>query len=62
MLSQARIVGWLLMGLMLVLTVYFVGSGMRSGDKVQLHRYIAMLLLFLAKILFWGMFDRPVRR
>ncbi len=58
MLSQARIVGWLLMGLMLVLTVYFVGSGMRSGDKVQLHRYIAMLLLFLAKILFWGMFEQ----
>jgi POT family proton-dependent oligopeptide transporter len=25
---------------------------------VQLHRYIAMLLLFLAKILFWGMFEQ----
>ena len=58
MLSQARIVGWLLMVLMLVLTVYFVASGVRSGDKVQLHRYIAMLLLFLAKILFWGMFEQ----
>ncbi|MBB5209189.1 peptide MFS transporter [Chiayiivirga flava] len=58
MLSQAKIVGWILMGLMLVLAVYFIGSGMRSGDKVQMHRYIAMLLLFLAKILFWGMFEQ----
>ena len=58
MLSQAQIVGWLLMVLMLVLTVYFISSGARSGDKVQLHRYIAMLLLFLAKILFWGMFEQ----
>jgi POT family proton-dependent oligopeptide transporter len=30
----------------------------RSGDRVQLHRYCAMLLLFLAKILFWGMFEQ----
>ena len=33
-------------------------SGVRSGDRVQMHRYIAMLLLFLAKILFWGMFEQ----
>ncbi|MBN8480848.1 MAG: peptide MFS transporter [Xanthomonadales bacterium] len=58
MLSQALVVGWLLMFLMIVLTVYFIGSGVRSGDKVQLHRYIAMLLLFLAKILFWGMYEQ----
>ncbi len=58
MLSQARIVGVLLLVLMLVLSVYFIASGMRGGDKVQLHRYIAMLLLFLAKILFWGMFEQ----
>ena len=41
-----------------IATVFFIGSGIRSRDKVQLHRYIAMLLLFLAKILFWGMFEQ----
>ena len=58
LLNQKTLVGWLLGGLFLVLTVYFIAAGVRSGDKVQLHRYIAMLLLFLAKILFWGMFEQ----
>jgi proton-dependent oligopeptide transporter, POT family len=58
LLNQKTLVGWLLGGLFLVLTVYFVVAGVRSGDRVQLHRYIAMLLLFLAKILFWGMFEQ----
>jgi len=58
MLSQAAIVGYLLLLLMAALAVYFIGSGIRSGDRVQLHRYIAMLLLFGAKILFWGMFEQ----
>ncbi len=58
LLNQKTLVGWLLIGLFLALTVYFIGSGIRSRDKVQLHRYIAMLLLFLAKILFWGMFEQ----
>ncbi len=58
LLNQKTLVGWLLIGLFLALTVFFVASGIRSRDKVQLHRYIAMLLLFLAKILFWGMFEQ----
>jgi len=58
LLNQKTLVGWLLMGLFLALTVFFVVSGIRSKDRVQLHRYIAMLLLFLAKILFWGMFEQ----
>ena len=58
MLSQAKIVGYILLALFLVLAAYFIGSGVRSGDKVQMHRYLAMLLLFLAKILFWGMFEQ----
>jgi POT family proton-dependent oligopeptide transporter len=37
---------------------YFVYSGVRSGDKVQLHRYIAMLILFVANILFWALFEQ----
>ena len=58
LLSRQTLVGYLLLGLFLALTVYFIVAGVRSGDKVQLHRYIAMLLLFLAKILFWGMFEQ----
>lgn len=58
MLSQAKLVGYILLALFVVLAVYFIGSGMRSGDRVQQHRYSAMLLLFLAKILFWGMFEQ----
>jgi POT family proton-dependent oligopeptide transporter len=58
LLSRATLVGYLLLVAFAVLTVYFVGSGVRSGDRVQLQRYLAMLLLFLAKILFWGMFEQ----
>ena len=58
MLSEAKLVGFLLLAAMGLLAIYFIGSGARSGDKVQMHRYIAMLLLFLAKILFWGMFEQ----
>ena len=57
MLSQATIVGYLLLLLFVALSIYFVAFG-AGGDRVQLHRYIAMLLLFLAKILFWGMFEQ----
>ena len=58
LLSQATLVGYLLLAAMGLLAVYFIGSGAKSGDRVQMHRYIAMLLLFLAKILFWGMFEQ----
>ena len=58
LLSRAALVGYLLLALMAGLAVYFVVSAQRSGDRVQMHRYIAMLLLFLAKILFWGMFEQ----
>ena len=58
LLSRAALVGYLLLGLFVVLAVYFIASAVRSGDQVQRHRYTAMLLLFLAKILFWGMFEQ----
>jgi POT family proton-dependent oligopeptide transporter len=46
------------MGLMGLLCVYFVTSGIRSGDTVQRDRYIAMLILFFANILFWALFEQ----
>lgn len=58
LLSQSEILGYVLMGLMGLLTVYFVGSGIRSGDRVQRDRYIAMLILFFANILFWALFEQ----
>jgi POT family proton-dependent oligopeptide transporter len=38
--------------------VYFIVSGIRSGDRVQLQRYIAMLILFLANACFWALFEQ----
>jgi POT family proton-dependent oligopeptide transporter len=58
LLSQSAILGYVLMGLMGGLCVYFVGSGIKSGDSVQRDRYIAMLILFLANILFWALFEQ----
>jgi POT family proton-dependent oligopeptide transporter len=58
LLSESEILGVLLVAIMLGLIIYFVGSGIRSGDKVQLHRYIAMLILFLANACFWALFEQ----
>lgn len=58
LLSKSDVLGGLLIAMMLSLSGYFLYSGMRSGDKVQLHRYIAMLILFMANILFWALFEQ----
>ena len=58
LLSKSDVLGVLLIFMMLALVIYFIYSGVRSGDKVQLHRYIAMLILFLANILFWSLFEQ----
>jgi proton-dependent oligopeptide transporter, POT family len=58
LLSKSDILGGLLIAMMVGLAVYFVYSGIRSGEKVQLHRYIAMLILFGANILFWALFEQ----
>jgi proton-dependent oligopeptide transporter, POT family len=58
LLSKSAILGYVLMGLMGGLSLYFVISGIKSGDRVQLHRYIAMLVLFFANILFWALFEQ----
>ena len=43
---------------MFALMAYFIIAGIRSGDKVQLHRYIAMLILFVANACFWALFEQ----
>lgn len=41
--------------LMAALVVYFVVSSARRRDRVQGQRYLALLLLFVAMVLFWAM-------
>jgi POT family proton-dependent oligopeptide transporter len=58
LLSESTILGYLLVGIMLALIAYFIMAGIRSGDKVQLHRYIAMIILFVANACFWALFEQ----
>ncbi len=58
LLSESTILGYLLVGIMLALMAYFILAGIRSGDKVQLQRYIAMLILFVANACFWALFEQ----
>jgi POT family proton-dependent oligopeptide transporter len=58
LLSYSDILGGLLAILMLCLCAYFVYSGVNSGSREQTHRYIAMLILFLANICFWALFEQ----
>ncbi len=58
LLSESTILGYLLMVIMGGLILYFIVSGIRSGNKVQLHRYIAMIILFVANACFWALFEQ----
>ncbi|MEO6799178.1 MAG: peptide MFS transporter [Rhodanobacter sp.] len=48
------VLGWLMYLLMGLLVVYFIISCVRRGDRVQTHRYLALLLLFVALVVFWA--------
>ncbi|MEO5596028.1 MAG: oligopeptide:H+ symporter [Lysobacteraceae bacterium] len=58
LLSKSSLLGTLLIVMMVGLVAYFLYSGFASRDKVQLHRYIAMLILFVANMLFWSLFEQ----
>jgi POT family proton-dependent oligopeptide transporter len=58
LLSESAILGYLLGLIMAGLVVYFISSGIKSGDRVQLQRYIAMLILFVANACFWALFEQ----
>ncbi len=58
LLSKNEVLGYLLIAMMVGLVVYFVGSGIARKDKVQLERYIAMMILFAANIIFWSLFEQ----
>lgn len=57
LLSKSEILGAILGLLLLFLAGYFVYSGLKA-DKVQLHRYFAMLILFVANAIFWSLFEQ----
>ena len=58
LLSKSEVLGVLLIFMMLGLVGYFIWSGLHSGEKEQLHKYIAMLILFAANVLFWALFEQ----
>lgn len=58
LLSKSEILGGILVVMMIGLVAYFVWSGLNSGEKEQLHKYIAMLILFGANIIFWALFEQ----
>jgi POT family proton-dependent oligopeptide transporter len=58
LLSQSDLLGGLLIAMMVGLVGYFIWSGVQSGEREQLHRYIAMMILFAANILFWALFEQ----
>ena len=58
LLSKSEALGYLLLVMMAGLVGYFIYSGIKSGSKVQLERYIAMLILFAANTIFWALFEQ----
>ncbi len=58
LLSESTILGYLLIVIMLGLIAYFIMSGIRSRNKVQMQRYIAMIILFVANAAFWSLFEQ----
>jgi POT family proton-dependent oligopeptide transporter len=53
LLSRPRILGAAMYALMGLLVLHFVVSCVRRRDRVQTQRYIALLVLFIALVLFW---------
>ncbi len=44
--------------IILACAVYFAVNQMAHGNKVQVQRYIAMMILFLANACFWALFEQ----
>ncbi|MGH8283591.1 MAG: peptide MFS transporter [Gammaproteobacteria bacterium] len=54
LLAHPEVMTVVVYALMVLLVLYFIGSSVRRGERVQSHRYIAMLLLFIAMVLYWA--------
>ena len=55
LLSRPQILSRSMYALMALLIVYIVIGCLRRGDRVQTQRYVALLLLFVALVLFWAL-------
>jgi len=55
LLEHPRVLGAAVNGLFGLLVAYFIASAVRRGERVQAERYLAMLLLFVANIVFWAL-------
>jgi POT family proton-dependent oligopeptide transporter len=55
LLEHSQVLGSAVDVLLGLLVLYFVVSSARRRDRVQTHRYIAMLLLFGANVVFWAL-------
>lgn len=53
LLSQPQILSGAMYALMGLLVLYFIVSCIRRGDRVQTQKYAALLLLFVALVLYW---------
>lgn len=54
LLAWPIVLRWAMYALMGLLVLYFVVSCFRRGDRVQTQRYLALLLLFIALVVFWA--------
>ncbi|HEX7326663.1 MAG TPA: oligopeptide:H+ symporter [Rhodanobacteraceae bacterium] len=55
MLAHPDAMNWFVYVLFIALVVYFIVSSARRGERVQDHRYIALLLLFIPYVVFWAL-------
>jgi POT family proton-dependent oligopeptide transporter len=55
LLSRPQVLSTAMYVLMGLLVLYFIIGCIRRRDRVQTHRYLALLLLFVALVLFWAL-------
>lgn len=55
LLSYPIVLRWAMYILMALLVLYFVIKCVRKADRVQTQRYLALLLLFVALVVFWAL-------
>lgn len=53
LLARPDVLSGMMYAFMAVLVLYFVVSCIRRGDRVQTQRYLALLVLFVALVIFW---------
>ncbi len=53
LLSEPQFLSGAMYALMGLLVLYFIVSCVRRGDRVQTQKYLALLLLFVAMVLYW---------